>query len=177
MSKINYVSLFLSVLALCACGYIGWSNYHHKKYAYIELKKVFDEFEMSKQYNNKLEATLSRRKLISDSMEVNLKAAARLLATKNIKSGPEADEFIMNKETYLEKRKQFEEDNNALRQQYNTEITKQLNQYIRDYGEKNKYELVLGADGSGGIMYAEDKLNVTEEVIKYINARYQGNSK
>ena len=48
------------------------------------------------------------------------------------------------------------------------------NQYIKDYGIQNNYILIFGVSGQGNIMYANDGLDATEEVIEYVNKRYQG---
>ena len=49
-----------------------------------------------------------------------------------------------------------------------------MSQYILDYGKNNNYDLILGADGNGVLMYANDKMNISEEITKYINSRYKG---
>lgn len=148
-----------------------------KQTAYIELHKVFSEFEMSRQYKSKLQSVSLARKNLLDSLELNLSAASRALQNQNNSSKDKVDRFLYDKELYLQKKQQFEEDNQALQQQYNTEITKQLNQYIKDYGEKNGYEYIYGAEGSGSLMYAKESFNISDQVIKYANERYLGNSK
>jgi outer membrane protein len=73
--------------------------------------------------------------------------------------------------------KQFEDDNQALKREFDQEIYKQLNQYMKEFGEKNGYRFILGAEGSGVLMYANEGYNVSEQVIKHINERYQGGAK
>lgn len=176
-NRIVYMALLLSMVSLILTGFTLWKSVRQKKHVYVELQRVFTEFEMSKTYNKKLESTAMARKNILDSMEVNLKATSRMLQTANIKSGPKAESFLYDRETYTEKHKQFEEDNKALQEKYNAEVTKQLNQYVKDYGEKKNYDIIYGAEGSGVLMYVKDDLNITDDLIKYVNERYKGNSK
>lgn len=42
---------------------------------------------------------------------------------------------------------------------------------------KKGYRYIFGAEGSGVLMYADERNNITKEVIEYINARYKGNAK
>lgn len=176
-NKIASIALIFSVVCLLLTGFNLWKSLGQKKHVYVELQKVFTEFEMSKMYAEKIKSVTSARKNILDSMEVNLKATARALQTANIKSGPKAEAFVYDKQSYVEKRKQFDEDNQALQQQYNGEVTKQLNQYVKDYGEKKGYDIIYGAEGSGVLMYVKDDLNISDDLIKYVNERYKGNSK
>jgi outer membrane protein len=49
-----------------------------------------------------------------------------------------------------------------------------MSQYINDYGKKNNYDLILGADGSGTLMYSKAKYDISEEIIIFINNKYKG---
>jgi outer membrane protein len=55
-----------------------------------------------------------------------------------------------------------------------TKIWTQLNQYITEYGKTKDYEYILGANGSGSLMYADSTLNITEEVTAFANKKYSG---
>lgn len=176
-NKLVYISLGVGVISLVLALIVFVNVFHQKKLVYVELRKVFSEFEMSKTYDQKMKSVSQSRKAILDSLAVNLKAESRMLQTEQVKSGPKLETFLYDKETYIQKQKQFDEDNRAMQETYNGEITKQLNQYIKDYGEKNNYDLILGAEGSGVLMYAKGKLEITDEIIKYVNERYKGAGK
>lgn len=77
----------------------------------------------------------------------------------------------------LRKKKSFEEDNEKMVKQYDENIIKQLNQYVKDYGEKNKYQFIYGADGSGNLMYADSTYDLTKKIIEYVNERFNGEKK
>jgi outer membrane protein len=49
---------------------------------------------------------------------------------------------------------------------------KVINEYIKMYGKESKYKIIHGVDGKGNIMYAKDELNITKEVLDYINQKY-----
>lgn len=173
------VSVFCVIVSLLSLGIsliIFTQTRQSTKVAYIELIKVFNGFDMTQQYKKKLEAVMMNRKMIMDSMALGLKARSRSFG--NTKPGiADLQDFEYEKELYAEKLRQFEEDNQALSQQYDIEINKQLNQYVKEYGQKNGFRYIYGAQGSGVLMYAREEDNVTEEVLRYINERYKGNAK
>lgn len=169
---LNGGALLIAVIALVVTIALWTSS--RSKTGYIQLHKVFAEFEMSKQYKAKLDAVVLARKNVLDSIELKLSAASRALQSQAKPEKDKIENFLYDKEIYIKKREQFEEDNKALEVQYNTEITKQLNQYIEDFGETNGYDYIYGAEGSGSLMYAQKSLNITDNVIMYVNERYKG---
>ena len=175
--KISWLALIIGILALAASITCFYSGKKHNRCAFIVLKQVFVEFDMAKQYKKKMESVILARKGITDSLEFSLNAEARSLKAQATKSKDKMDQFEFDKEYFLEKRKQFQEDNQAMEKKYNEEVINQMNQYVKDYGEKNDFDFVYGAEGSGVLMFANKKLDITEEVIKYVNERYKGSSK
>lgn len=147
------------------------------KTAYIELDKVFSGFEMKVELEKKLGAIRAERKALTDSLELELQIIARQLQGTDKPDKDKINEFQVKKERFMEKRDFFEEDNRQTANRFDEQIFNQLNQYVKDYGEKNNYAYVFGAEGSGVIMYGEASKNITEEVIAYINERYRGKSK
>lgn len=173
-------TISLWVVAVLALGLSGLALYkavYGNKVGYIELATVFNDFEMTKEYKKKLDVVVNARKTITDSLELNLKAQSRALSGGGKVSNAAAEDFQYNREVYIEKAKQYQEDNMALKQQYDTEINKQLNQYIKEYGDKHHYRYIYGAEGSGVLMYAIEGDNISKEVTHYINERYKGGAK
>ncbi|MFD2433838.1 OmpH family outer membrane protein [Mesonia maritima] len=80
-------------------------------------------------------------------------------------------------------KKQFIKENNRLNEmnrrytkEVNAQVWNRLNAYMREFGEQNDYQLILGTRGDGNIMHAAKKLDVTKAFIKFANDRYEGNS-
>jgi outer membrane protein len=45
--------------------------------------------------------------------------------------------------------------------------------YLRDYNKDKKYQFILGYSKGGGILLANDKLDVTNDILKGLNERYK----
>lgn len=145
-----------------------------EKTAYVDISKLFEEFKLKKELEVQLGQIKNARKSILDSLELNLKVMAKQIQSEGQKDKTRIQLFEIRREEFLEKKRQFEDDDNAVTKQYDGQIVSQLNQYVKDYGNKHGYTYIFGADGSGFLMFSTDKKDITEEVKKYINERYKG---
>jgi outer membrane protein len=55
-----------------------------------------------------------------------------------------------------------------------TDVLTQVNAYIKKYGEANGYKIILAATEYGNLAYADEALDVTEEVLNGLNQEYAG---
>lgn len=173
MKKAFIVIIVLIVLGVVVCLSFYQSEANSKT-GYVKLGSVYNAFEFKKELESKLTNVQQKRKYVLDSLELELKMFSEGLNKKDEKK---LEFFEIKKEEYFSKKQQFEEDNNLMSQQYNEQITKQLNQYVQEFGKENNYTYIYGAEGSGAIMYADEKNDLTERVIKYINEKYKGIAK
>jgi outer membrane protein len=60
-----------------------------------------------------------------------------------------------------------------LSEQYTADIWKRINAYLVDFGKAKGYNFILGANGNGNLMYANDGVNVTKEAVEYINMKFE----
>ncbi|MFM9841171.1 MAG: OmpH family outer membrane protein [Cyclobacteriaceae bacterium] len=58
--------------------------------------------------------------------------------------------------------------------QMTTQVITQINAYLKKYGKKKGYRIIFAATDYGNIAYAEDDMDITEEVLEGLNAEYQG---
>jgi outer membrane protein len=142
------------------------------KTAFVKNADLYAEFTLKKELETKLATVKNQRKTILDSLVLQLKLTATTL--QNSKDENEIKKFQINKQAYLMKEKEFNEDSDRLAEQYSDQIWKQINQYVSDFGKENGYSYIYGATGDGALMYAEDKSDITAELKTYINNRYKG---
>ena len=61
-------------------------------------------------------------------------------------------------------------------QQENQRLTQavlaEINAYLKQYGKEKGYTFILGATESGNIVYAADEADITDDVLKGLNAQY-----
>lgn len=144
-----------------------------KKIVYVNLSELYSGFEMKKQLENVYTNVQKGRQQQLDSMELELKLLSKTMDETKV-TAELVEKFEAKKEIYLMKKGQFEQDDELMRQQYTDKIKKQLNQYVNDYGKEFKCDYILGAEGSGVLMYATDEDNITAVVLNYVNVKYKG---
>lgn len=53
-------------------------------------------------------------------------------------------------------------------------VLNQVNSFVEEYGKENNYDLILGTTSSGSILYGEEAIDITQELIQEINVDYEG---
>ena len=51
-------------------------------------------------------------------------------------------------------------------------VINDINDFVKEYGEKHSYKIIFGASGGGNIMYADQSADLTEEILKGLNEQY-----
>lgn len=163
------------LLALIAGAGIGWgiSSLSTQKTAYVNGAKVFSDFAMTKELNMMLSNTQQSRQQVLDSLELHVRTLG-IQQNSNPANGRLLDSLKVAAEQLRFKSERFTEDNQRQLETYNEQIWTQLNQYIGDYRENEGYSYLFGATGSGSLMAANPDLDMTEEVLTYVNLRYEG---
>ncbi len=169
---ITYLSISVSLAAI-SISLIMWLN--KPKTAYVDLGKVYNEFQLKKELEGKLLQVHTLRQNQIDSMKLDLNVLARNVQSENAKNKTELqNQFIERRRQYAAKEKEFAEENERLTQEYDEQLWKQLNTYVKEYGKDNNFKYIFGAEGSGSIMYASGVDNITSQIVTYVNSKYQG---
>ncbi len=149
-SLLSSILLFLLVVSVSSCS--------NNKTAYVDMFKLVQEFELQKEYSEEAKREMDKEKSIIDSV-IYVQKLTDPASYENIKA-----------ELYGAYYRKVEERNREIEKM----IWKRLNPYLTDYGKEHKYSIIYGANGTGNVLYADEALNITDEVIKYINNRYHG---
>jgi len=144
------------------------------RHVWINLNKVHGDFIYKKELEEKLIKTTTARKTIIDSMEFELQVLSKQIKAEKARDKNKISVYQVKLENYYTKKKELEENNAVMQQQYNEQIITQINQYMKDFGNEKGYDFIFGTDGSGVLMYANESLDVTKEAITYINEKYKG---
>lgn len=170
----NLIGKIALVLSIGALALFVFDKTNKKSTAYIDTKKVFNEFKLKKELLTKFESETSFGKKMLDSLAFTLQTRANEL-DKNPSTNKElVEQFLNDKEIYLQRLDLFNREKQELTAKYDEQILKQMNQYVSDFGKENKYAYIFGADGNGNLMYASEGEDITPKVIEYINKKYDG---
>lgn len=172
MKKI-FLILTVNIICIAACVAVCYQLFIPKT-AFVDVNRLYEEFDLKKELETNLLQVESERKKILDSLESNLNFLVEKIKEDEKNSEKKKAFFNLKRNEYLETAKQFEEDDNALAQKYREQILTQLNQYVQDYGRQENYDFLFGNSGDGSVMYAQEVNDKTEDVLIYINNKYKG---
>lgn len=137
------------------------SSEQPKKIVFMDSFRVFEEFDMKKDYDKKIEEELGMEKNQLIQMENQLK----------METDPKKRAFLLQE--FEQYRQVFDQKFNEISGKYTNEVNAKLNTYVKAYGIEKKYDMVLGTDGQGNVMFVDTNSNVTVDLIKYINKEYK----
>lgn len=145
-----------------------------KKFAYVNMKELFEKFRMKQELQQKFESEdLSARKYL-DSMAFVLTEEGNRLSGTTEPDQAKVQDYLRRKDIYLTQRNNYEQKRQELSAQYDNQIITRMMTYVKDYGDEQGYDYVFGDDGNGHIMYAGPADNITQDVVAYLNKRFEG---
>jgi len=145
------------VLLIVLIGYIYYNEIHKPKSAYIISQTVFEKFNGTKYLQDALRKTKESHKRSLDSI-------GAIIETRNNDASLIAQ--------YNQIAKSYQLTDEQLSAKYTSDVWKAINSTIAEFGKKNNYQFIFGATGDGNLMYGDSLQNITEEVVKYSNEKY-----
>lgn len=179
MDKKNNTLLIGLMAAVLGLGiWVAYLNATRSKIVFVDSVRLFEEYGMKKDLQKKLDIRKASVQKILDSMKIDLKVRYESMVRRKVKDGtPEAIEYMKSEQIYFMKEKEYNEDIETASAEYTSQVWKQLNQYMKEYGDQNSIDFIFGAKGDGNLMHARPSVDVTEDVLKFVNAKYEGDSK
>lgn len=167
----NIITLSLLALILSSIA-IAMPFLKTKDIVYVDTNLLYEKFEGKIELEKEFSLYVNKQTTILDSLELNIKG---LYDEYQIKPSKELEKSIILKEkNYDRLHQEFSKVSQEQREKYMKELWTQINQYVKEYGDKNKYTVILGANGTGSLMYSKKEIDITEELIEYINIKYAG---
>ncbi|PZF73424.1 OmpH family outer membrane protein [Taibaiella soli] len=147
-------------------GRIAYVNIDTLEAHYEYLKNKKDDFN-KRQANIESELQGSAQKMQNDYVALQQKAQAGSLTQAE---GEAAQKRLMQMQQSLETRRQaVTEQLLKERDNFNTEIQKNLDSFLTEYNKDKGYDYILSYSKGNVIMYADKRLDITEDVIRGMN--------
>ncbi len=165
------------LLGLVVAILIVGSSCNTDKIRFVENHKIFNEFKGTKELKKRNDDILIPKKNRIDSLTMLINNAEVVLNNPVVSKKEKENivqEYIYHRNLYdslaINYEKLLKEIDYVTQQQ----LWNKINQYMIDYGKEHQMDLILGAAGDGNIMFADERINLTEEVLKYMNEKYEG---
>ena len=143
------------------------------KDVFIYNAKVFEGYKGTKLIQQKLVKKQEGQKHQLDSIlaEIQVKESA---VVPSALSQQQKVQFMTRRNEYQRVMNEYQSGNAEEFQEAQQALWVQINQYIKDYGSEKGYVFIYGATGTGNLMYADTTRDVSNQVIEYINQRFEG---
>lgn len=177
MKKEN-IAILLSLLSIIGLIFVVVKK-EAPKIAYVNNIKVLSEYDGMKMANKELQKKLTVWQRNVDTLASEFQQRAKQYEEEKNSLSP--SEQKVTEELLISKEKQFYQYRDAIQQKMQEEdkrvtegVLKIVNGKIQEYGKKNGYDILLGANTSGNIVYSNDIYDITDEVLEILNKQYEG---
>ncbi len=146
--------------------------------AYINSDSLLSNYEFFNELAEQMET--KRQKLEAEyqnraqGLQREIEQFQRNVNNMTIGQGRAVEEDLMKKQQNL---LQYQErlQQQLLREeaQLNEKLYQKVSEYLKTYGKENNLKLVLTYQKGSGVLYADDSLNITEQVISGLNRAYE----
>ena len=179
ITKNNLWQIINTVLIISILSYIAVTAMQQKEkksnIVYIDNIKIFNNFNMTKDLSKENEKKYAGKIKVFDSLVNKIKTLE--ISLQKLKTIPNDKKIAYAKlqKIVVEKDKELKEIQTFVKNDINKKVWKRINDYIKIYGKIHQIDIILGAQGSGNIMYGKDKVNITNAFITFANNKYEGN--
>ncbi|WP_242446437.1 OmpH family outer membrane protein [Nonlabens agnitus] len=145
----------------------------------MDVNKLLDGYKRTKVVRADFEAKAKTLNANVDSLVADWQKELKVYEKE--RSSMSAKELELKQELLGNKQQQINSYQQAVQKQIQEEdqkatqtVINDINDYVKQYGKDNGYRIILGASGSGNIMYADEAADLTEEVLVGLNADFEG---
>lgn len=174
----KYLKLFsVSSVTLCLCGISFFSvlavlpaEAKDINLGYVNIAKVFDEYEKTKESDKALEKKSQEKQLDRERYVTEIKKMKDEMELLNEKAKEERQKELDAKIDALQRfDKEARQDLMRERDMMAREILKDIDESVKDVGAKEGFTLVFD---DRALLYSGQDIDITDKVLNTLNARY-----
>lgn len=165
MKMMKYIGLIVAVALFASCG---------NKLAYIDTNKVMDEYhgmvEARTAYQVKVDGWSAQIDSTQRKFQHELAAYQANISKMSVKERGENEAFLQQlQQEGVQFQKGIQEQAQIEEKKVTEAVIEAMNAQIEVYAKDKGYDFILGANGSGSLLYANDEKEITAEILEYLN--------
>jgi outer membrane protein len=90
----------------------------------------------------------------------------------DVEKAHKEEQLAMKQQQIMARKEELLDKLDAEQSKSSEELYNRLNQYLKKYNKDKNYNYVLGFQKGGGILFANDSLNITKDVVEGLNKEY-----
>lgn len=161
MRRFDYILIVCITVLVIIIAFIYVNSKQNEPTAFVYNQKIFTQFKGTLELESKMKALEEGDRKIVDSLRQLIQSSYQQ---------PDLKKF------YEERLSSIDVNHRQVSEQFTSEVWKYINDGMLEYGKMNDYDFIFGASGGGNLMYAREGKDITNEVIQFLNAKYEGES-
>ena len=147
------------------------------KVAYVDIEVLMKDYEGTKALETKMKAKQELKAKELDSLTAPFQAKVQSYYQASQTMSPqkraEAEGALQQEQQFLQAQQQQASQELQKETQDNYEIiTKTVDSLVGNYAKTNGYNMVFGTSGKGTVMYGDENLDITKQVLEVLNKDY-----
>lgn len=149
-----------------------------QKVVYVDSSKLLNGYQgmtdARKSYQLKVSVWKANIDTLVQEIQEDLKRYEKENSKMSLKERDLTQQLIQNKQKQLLDYQKATNEKAALEDdQMTKQVLDEINRFIKDYGQKDKRLIILATAG-GNIAYANEGIDITDEILEGLNKKYQG---
>lgn len=152
---------------------------NEQKTAYVDTTKLVQEYKEMKdveaEFTSKSDSVRQQLDSVARVFQQEVQAYQSQMNSMSESQRKEKEQELMQKQQMLQQQQQMQ--SNRLREESTAvmdSLVKKIKDYVKVYGEDNGYTYIFGSNESANIMYAEEGLDITQDILAKLNEEYGG---
>lgn len=151
------------------------------KIAYVNIDTLFENYTfyqdlrdllLKKQQSSEADLNSRSQSLQRRAMDFQEKYEKRLITTRQAEEMQQ--KLMRDQQNLMQLREQITQELMQDEQELNKQLYDSISSFLKDYNTEHGYKLVLSASLGANVLYAEETLDITQDVVKGLNQRYNG---
>ncbi len=166
-----------TLLSVCL-GFCVWLKQASPKIAYVRSTVIVEGFQGVKEVRVAYQRKASQWQAEVDRLSARLNQSVQQYSNEsgNMSEAQRVKRKVIltNQQTELQQHQSVVQEKAAAEEDRMLQgALNQINQYVKEYAGQKGYDMVLGTTQSGNILYANDGVDITDEVLKGLNQDYK----
>ena len=167
-------SLLLSVInSVIILSFIVYTLvFNNQKIVYVDSAQLLNGYkgmqDARKAYEVKAKTWKANIDTLTQDVQKQIMIYEKSVGTMTVKERSLSQELIKTKQRTLNTQAQQEDG------KMTGEVVSQVNAYLKKYGEKHSYKIIIAATQYGNLAYADEGLDITKDVLEGLNNEYAG---
>lgn len=169
MKKISILVVTLMTLASCQ---------QSQKIGFVDNSKLVNEYQekidVESKYKLQIEASSKLTDSLAQSFQAEYQEFQQQASSMSQDKAQQRYQELGRKQQMIQQQIQMTEQQIASESQKEIDsLISKVRKFVKNYGESNNYDFILGSNEAGSVMYGKDSEDLTETLIKALNDSYK----